>query len=197
MARWGGNARGSGSSDRNRWGGCAGAVARGSQDRADRAVHLRQEGAQITDGVTGADTDLDTDLDTEGRTRRQVGVVDDADSSSAGYTKEERMVTAQFSGEQLIKNDDPQRNTIGNGGGPAGVLVRRWTSGAFNAATVAAPVHVRVGTHAGLFGATPAGLFDDQVPERPRQPTSTLALKVAADQWVNPGRRNVPNPTEG
>ena len=101
----------------------------------------------------------------------------------SGYIKEERMVTAQFSGEQLIKNNDPQRNTTGNGGGPAGVLVRHWTPGAFNAVTVASPVQVRIGTHTGLFGATPAGLFDDQVPYA-RGTLPTLAIKVAADQWV-------------
>ena len=101
----------------------------------------------------------------------------------AGYAEQERMVTAQFSGEQLIKNNDPERNTVGNGGGPAGVLVRRWTRGAFNATTVASAVTVRIGHHAGLFGATPAGLFDDQVPYA-KGTLPTLAVHVAADQWV-------------
>ncbi len=101
----------------------------------------------------------------------------------AGYTETQRIVTAQFSGEQLIKKDDPQRNTIGNGGGPAGVLVRRWTPGTFHASTVAAPVTVQIGAHAGLFGATPAGLFDDEVPYASGT-VPTLAVHVATDEWI-------------
>jgi hypothetical protein len=99
------------------------------------------------------------------------------------YTENERIVTAQFSGEQLIKKDDPQSAGGGDGGGRAGVLVRRWVPGAFDAATVTRAKRVHVGSRTALFGDAPAGLFDAQTLYA-QGPVPTLAVQTGSDRWV-------------
>jgi hypothetical protein len=97
-----------------------------------------------------------------------------------GYRLEYRTLTADFALQQLVKIGDPQAPPTG--GGWHGVLVRVWTPGAFDPASMRSRRTVQVGGLSGLYGSAPAGQFDPQVRvSSGRLPT--LAVRHAG-RWV-------------